>query len=254
MYFTGNAGEPLPVVYVMRFDNQDWFREALLAAIASLARPSNWQQEGDVSPAKAATFGAYALQYFDLGVDMIGMIMPFSGHASDIPDGALLCNGAELDTEIYPRLATVLGWSGDPDERIGLPDLRASFLVGVNSATEGGLKPVVQGYAVGAHGSSEFRTLSVGQLPAHSHADAGHTHVDTGHTHGYVPALPSVQEVTVGVPAPAAIPGASATAPGFANIASGSANIQDTGGGEQIDIRPPFYALCYAVIAVWGGQ
>jgi len=85
MYYAGNTAPALPVVYVMRFDNQDWFREALYEAIASLSRKENWQSDGDITPAKAATFGAYALNYFDLAVDMIGMIMPFVGVYSDIP-------------------------------------------------------------------------------------------------------------------------------------------------------------------------
>lgn len=252
LYYTGNAATPKPATYILRLDNQDWLRGALFEALNSLAIPENWEQVGDITPQDASSFGAYIVQYCDLAVDMIGMIMPFAGHAADIPVGALLCNGTELDTTVYPQLAYILGWSGDPEERLAIPDLRGSFIVGVNSATEGGLKPARQGYAVGAHGANEFINLTTEQLPSHSHTTVPHTHIDAGHTHGYIPALPSFQEVTIGVPAPAAIPGASATAPGFASIQNATVTVNETGDAEQIDIRPPFYAFCWIIIAQWG--
>lgn len=252
LYYTGNAATPQPATYVLRLDNQDWLRGALLDALNSLAVPENWQQVGDIDQRQAAEFGAYIVQYFDLAVDMLGMIMPFCGSVADMPNGALVCNGATYNIADYRRLANMLGFFEPDDTTFQVPDLRGSFVVGANQGSGIGNNPAHYPYYVRQNGGTETRTLTVGQLPAHTHIDAGHTHVDAGHTHGYVPALPSVQEVTVGVPAPAAVPGASATAPGFASIQSASANIQNTGNGDPVNIVPPYYAFAWIIIAQWG--
>lgn len=94
-----------------------------------------------------------------------GVILLWSGSIASIPTGWLLCNGSS-----------------------GTPDLRDRFVVGAGSS-----------YAVGSTGGAATYTLSVGQLPNHTHSltasgttstvDINHTHsgttatVDINHTH-----------------------------------------------------------------------
>lgn len=94
-----------------------------------------------------------------------GGIVLWSGSIASIPSGWLLCNGAS-----------------------GTPDLRDRFIVGAGST-----------YAVAATGGANSNTLSIANLPAHTHTGSGtssiqdtnHVHSGTtgdnsvGHTHGF---------------------------------------------------------------------
>ena len=78
-----------------------------------------------------------------------GAIMLWSGDIADIPSGWALCDGT-LDT----------------------PDLRNKFVMSVQSAED-----------PGTTGGSSSYTLSVNQLPSHSHSgtvDSGGSHIHTG--------------------------------------------------------------------------
>lgn len=73
-----------------------------------------------------------------------GGIIIWSGAIVDIPAGWVLCNGSS-----------------------GSPDLRNRFVMGAGDT-----------YAVGATGGATTHTLTVAEMPAHSHGvtDPGHTH------------------------------------------------------------------------------
>jgi len=140
------------------------------------------------------------------------------------------------------------------DDTFVVPDLRSRFVIGMNDSSHGtntGARPT---HTWQAAGGSEVHTITVPELPAHTHTDAGHTHTDAGHVHGYIPALPNATTIGAGVPQPTAIPGAASTAPGFANISSGNANIQNTGGDTPMSILNPYMSFAYVIVAVWGGQ
>jgi len=237
----GNQGTPRYLTYQLRLDNQDWMIEALYHALASLSFPIHWTQQGDVTPQIASEKGSEVLESIKLVINTVGMVIPFAGSLSLIPDGALVCNGASYNYIDYPELARTLGFDPNDDPIFNVPDLRGRFIVGTNQGSGVGNNSARYPYYQGQIGSSESRTITTAQMPSH-------THTDSGHTHGYIPAVPSVQEVTVGVPAPAAVPGATATAPGFASIQSASANIQATGGGDPIDITPPYYAMVWLIL------
>lgn len=82
------------------------------------------------------------------GTVPVGTVLSYAGHVKDsiydnkpaqviaIP-GYLLCNGAEIDSTDYPKLARVIKdfWGNGEDgdsETMNLPDLRGMFLRGVN--------------------------------------------------------------------------------------------------------------------------
>ena len=64
-----------------------------------------------------------------------GMIIPFAGPAENIPEGWLLCDGAEVSRSNYNNLYKAIGvcWgTGNGTTTFNLPDLRGMFLRGVS--------------------------------------------------------------------------------------------------------------------------
>jgi microcystin-dependent protein len=112
-----------------------------------------------------------------------GMIISFAG--SSAPDGWLMCNGDEVSKTTYPRLFSVIGsiyGSANDSNNFVLPDLRSRNIVGASSGD----------YALAEKHGSENVTLSISNLPSHSHtgttdASGNHSHTatDSGHQHGY---------------------------------------------------------------------
>lgn len=142
----------------------------------------------------------------DNGTPVGGIIM-WSGAAIAIPTGWKLCDGTN-----------------------GTPNLRDKFIVGAGS-----------GYAVGASGGAPSITLSVAQLPPHSHGvnDPGHAHVfdsrfgwgegapDPGH--------PRADSNSPQIPWETGI-----VLPNTTGI-----SIQNAGSGQSVNTLPPYYALCF---------
>jgi microcystin-dependent protein len=79
------------------------------------------------------------------GTVPVGGIIMWSGSENEIPDGWALCNGQTVEGQTTP-------------------DLRARFVVGAGGA-----------YAVGDTGGAETVTLTVKQIPAHSHSISAKT-------------------------------------------------------------------------------
>lgn len=75
-----------------------------------------------------------------------GVITMWSGTSTNIPEGWLLCNGSN-----------------------GTPDLRDRFIVGAGNE-----------YSVGATGGEKTHTLTVNEMPSHTHAFTGKAHTHTG--------------------------------------------------------------------------
>lgn len=125
----------------------------------------------------------------------VGGIIMWSGAINAIPTGWRLCDGGG-----------------------GTPDLRDRFVVGAGS-----------GYAVGARGGNANVTLSVNQMPSHSHTylDTWWAEVDGSDT--------TFGRVT-----------GSRTGSDYDNFPLGNTRTSNaTGGGQAVDVRPPFYALAF---------
>jgi microcystin-dependent protein len=120
-----------------------------------------------------------------------GVIVMWSGSASQIPAGWALCDGNS-----------------------GRPDLRGRFIVGVG-----------RGYSVGQTGGEAVHTLTLEEIPAHSHS----TSIGTV---GYKAAYNSSQEALSG---------------GTENNGNKSFSTNNQGGGKPHENRPPFYALCFII-------
>jgi len=122
-----------------------------------------------------------------------GVIMMWSGSIASVPSGWALCNGAN-----------------------GTPDLRERFIVGA-----GGDNPTVDGtaYSVGDTGGINSVTLTIAQIPPHSH------NIPTWN------GLGGAYEVPQG-------------AYGY-DYGAQSAPTTSVGGGASHENRPPYYALAY---------
>jgi microcystin-dependent protein len=196
-------------------------------ADTSLVRPSNWNDEHDLTMATGKVLGrttagdgaveeltgeqvAALVQPHITTPDAIpsGVILLWSGSVASIPSGWLLCNGTS-----------------------GTPDLRDRFVVGAGSA-----------YAVGATGGAASVTLTESQIPSHTHtgsaASAGaHAHtVPSGNGGGGGAARTDT-----------ALAGALGTTTDGAH--SHTLSINNTGGGGSHENLPPYYALCYIMKA-----
>ncbi|MDQ5770067.1 phage tail protein [Thiothrix subterranea] len=94
----------------------------------------------------------------------IGEIMLFAGNFA--PRGWAFCNGQVLPISQNTALFSLLGttYGGDGKTTFALPDLRGR--VPVHAGQGSGLSS----YEIGQRGGAEITTLSVNNLPSHSHA------------------------------------------------------------------------------------
>ncbi len=98
------------------------------------------------------------------------MTEPFIGEICQVgfayaPRGWAFCDGSLLSIRSYPALYAILGtrFGGDGKTTFGLPDLRGRFTVGA------GQGPGLSANDLGETGGSETVTLTVDQMPAHTH-------------------------------------------------------------------------------------
>jgi microcystin-dependent protein len=117
----------------------------------------------------------------------IGGIIDYGGVSA--PAGYLMCNGQWYNVTQFPELAAVLGarYGGDGVSTFAVPDLRGRMTIGAGQGS--GLTNRV----LATLGGTETTTLSIAQMPAHSHGatQPWHTHgvYDPTHAHAlYDPA------------------------------------------------------------------
>lgn len=114
-----------------------------------------------------------------------GVIVMWSGAANAIPTGWALCDGTN-----------------------GTPDLRNRFIVGAGSS-----------YSVGAMGGANTVTLTVAQMPSHSHQNSV----------GIVQSTTYYTSIT----------------PGSGGVLTENSFSSYVGGNSGHENRPPYYALCF---------
>ena len=144
-----------------------------------------------------------------------GVILIWSGAANNIPSGWVLWNGSN-----------------------STPDLRGKFVVGYSN-TDGD-------YDVGDTGGNKQQTLSTNQIPSHTHTFSATT-TGGNHNHQYID-----QYVVINNgyrPWPASNNDCAQRNIDTSGSGSHSHSISGTtdarGGGQPVDVRPPYYALCY---------
>src|ERR1700741_95836 len=93
----------------------------------------------------------------------IGQIMVFPGNYA--PGGWAICDGALLAVAQYPQLFEVIGttYGGDGQQTFALPDLRGRAPIGQGQGRG------LPAFALGQKTGSEAVTLTIAQMPPHSH-------------------------------------------------------------------------------------
>ena len=166
----------------------------------------------------------------------IGQIMAFGGNF--VPQGWALCNGSLLPISQYDALFSLLGttFGGDGQTTFALPDLRG------RAALHQGQGPGLSSYVLGQSGGAEAVTLTMGQLPPHSHPVLGNSGAGTSSN-------PS-GAVWAGSPVNVYAAGAAA------NAAMSATAISASGSGQPHDNMLPFETLnfCIALEGIYPSQ
>jgi microcystin-dependent protein len=101
-------------------------------------------------------------------IQPVGTVSPFIGNTTLIPKNWLLCDGSYVSIDSYPELYRLIGsvYGEVIDGRFKLPDFRGRTLVGAGAAQN------LTTRFIGEFGGEEKHTLSVAEMPTHSHKPA----------------------------------------------------------------------------------
>lgn len=130
--------------------------------------------------------GAGVYQRHPLGASALlvppGSVSAYAG--INVPGGWLYCDGSAIDRTIYADLFAAIGstyGNGDGETTFNIPNLRGRNIIGLNSSE-------TDFDALGETGGEKRHTLTVDEMPAHTHTitDPGHAHgiTDPSHAHG----------------------------------------------------------------------
>ncbi|WP_420394909.1 phage tail protein [Nioella sp.] len=146
--------------------------------------------------------------------------------------GFAFCDGQLLPISSNSALFSLLGtmYGGDGRTTFGLPDLRGRVAIGRGDGP--GLTPRV----MGQRGGEERNTLTINQMPSHTH---------TGAIHGE--SAPATQGSPGGNMLGLGNFYASVGAGPDLQMASESITIANNGGGQSFNIMPPYLVLNYEI-------
>lgn len=186
--------------------------------------------------------GALKMRHGTGNVEYVGVppgtIVDYGGTTA--PEGWLLCYGQAISRTTYVRLFDVLSTSfgsGDGSTTFNVPDLRGRVGAGkddMGGTAAGRISNIMTGTLLGNNGGAERHTLSVSELPSHSHGVN-----DPGHSHGFDTSINwgGATFVTIVGGGGAAVP-SSAGIIDIANATTGI-SIQSTGSsGPHTNLQP----------------
>lgn len=162
----------------------------------------------------------------------IGTIVMFGGNFA--PTGWAFCDGQLLLISQNQALFSILGttYGGDGEMTFGLPDLRQ------RAAVHEGNGPGIPGsYSLGEIGGSHDVTLTINQIPAHSHVVKPNAKVGAGDETNPTNGFPSTTSTDFYAET--------------ANTQLGATTSENTGGGQSHYNVPPYQAVNY-IIALFG--
>lgn len=104
-----------------------------------------------------------------------GAISQYAG--STTPSGYLLCDGQSVSTTTYAALFAAIGYQyGGSGSSFNLPNLKGRIPVGRDSSQ-------TEFDTLGEIGGAKTHTLTVSEMPSHTHIQDLHTHPQNPHTH-----------------------------------------------------------------------
>jgi len=210
----------------VRIPNDPHWIGAINGALLSLAEAYNHEALGTLTADEIAEVWRPLVDEFWSQDNwcMVGQIIMTA--SLTLPPNTLLCDGTTQARVDYPDLYNVLPTSLIVDaEFFKLPELSSRMPMGAPWYEDGS--------AIGYLGGEQDHTLTVDEMPTHSHTDAGHSHTE-GTT------IPTEVTIGEGVPVPAAIGSVGATGTAVANIST-------EGGGQAHNNLPPFCLLYFAI-------
>jgi microcystin-dependent protein len=169
----------------------------------------------------------------------LAMIFLFGGNFA--PQGFLFCSGQLLaistNTAVFSLLGTTYGGNGQ--NNFALPDLRGRVPVGQ------GQGPGTSNYVLGQASGVETVTLTVNQMPSHSHLV--NVNNGSGNTAPGTTTYLSAGPLTGSGPNAAVLNTYTANAN---NTTLNPNSIATTGGGQPFSILQPYLALSYVIAMV----
>lgn len=134
-----------------------------------------------------------------------GAVMPYAG--STEPSGWVFCYGQAISRTTYAALFAILSTAygaGDGSTTFNVPDLRGRAVAGrddmggtaVNRITAAGSG--ITGTTLGNAGGAETHTLTIAQMPAHTHGISGGTNLQGGGPNATVTSGNNVQTTSQG--------------------------------------------------------
>lgn len=158
--------------------------------------------------------------------DMNLMVGAVLWRAGGIRENELLCDGSQYNRVDYPDLYDVLDIAFIVDsDHFTVPDLMDRFILGEGANI------------VGDTGGNETHTLTVDEMPSHSHDN-------TPHAHTYYPPTINLDLESPGAPD---IQGAGLGPP--AQTSADGISIAATGGDEAHNNMPPYLVLTPVIVA-----
>jgi microcystin-dependent protein len=150
------------------------------------------------------------------------------------PRGWMFCQGQLLPISQYTALFSLLGttYGGNGQTTFGLPDLRSRVPVGAGQA------PGLSNYQLGQTSGSENVTLTVNELPAHTHtaspnltvAQQGISSITGEGSNSYATAASSTPDTSLAAP-----------------TIGGSIAVGPTGGNQPVSVIQPYQAMNYII-------
>jgi len=204
--------DSIPSSYIYRvivIPNDIGIISAVNGALVELTYPYRWELFGSVSVADITDeMMQLFYRYITSNYPMIGAIIPLA--IETLPDNVLPCDGSTFDAIDYPDLFAVLDPVFKSVSTFVTPDLRGKTVIGTSGA-----------YAVNDSGGATTHTLSVNEIPIHSHSE--------------VTSVATIINGGLEAPASSALPSIGTT--GTAGLGQSHNNMQ------------PYVALKYGIIA-----
>ncbi len=188
-----------------------------LDALNTYVDPATWYPAPDDMDAAQNYMDTAARELMSSSMIYAGMMIPYAigGAVALPPNGWLFCLGGEADKAAYPDLYAVIGNTygtpTNPDNFV-LPNMATRAVVGTDASFSGA-------FSIAHAAGSQTATLTVDQMPAHTHK------YDRG-----------ISAVTSG---PVPVSTASGIAP--------QGTTYPTGGGQPFSIMQPYIAMYWLI-------